>query len=243
MDSEEGRPLKFALMLRPSSEADEPEYGIVRFRDPRPSSTNEIRRLAPATGPSSTFTAVESTGSGPSIWGTVDVGSKWSLLQSAEQPSGTGLPEHLVITVSAPGTLTLKFSDSLLYSVEHGQPAQRSYNVLKFGPVHEFFQPAVNQLLKEAFQDRNDLIWDNHFLISYGGEYLRLLARTLRYAEGLGHGGTIIVLREEDDDHVSDLVSIKYHVAAFQLWDDMVRYVRLIAEEIESSQDTTMRRT
>jgi hypothetical protein len=235
MESEEGRPLKFALMLRPSSEADEPEYGIARFREPRPLSTDEIRRLAPATGPSSTFIAVESTGSGPSIWGTVDVGSKWALLQSAEQPSGTGLPDHLVITVSAPGTLSLKFSDTLLYSAEHGQPAQQSYNVLKFGPVHEFFRPVMNQLLKEAFRDRNDLIWDNHFLISYGGEYLRLLARTLRDAEGLGHGGTIIVLREEDDDRVSDLVSIKYHVAGFQLWDDLVRYVRLIFEEIESS--------
>jgi hypothetical protein len=234
MESEEGRPLKFALMLRSSSEADEPEYGIARFTEPRPLSTNEIRRLAPATGPSSTFIAVESTASGPSIWGTVDVGSKWALLQSAEQTSGMGLPDHLVITVSGPGTLSLTFSDSLLYRAEHGQPVQQSYNVLKFGPVHEFFRPIMNQLLKEAFRDRNDLIWDKHFLISYGGEYLRLLARTLRYAEGLGHGGTIIVL-QDDDDHLSDLVSIKYHVAGFQLWDDLVPYVRLIFEEIESS--------
>lgn len=235
MESEEGRPLKFALMLRPSSEADEPEYGIARFREPRPLSTTEIRRLAPATGLSSTFIAVESTGIGPCIWGTVDVGSEWALLQSAERTSGTGLPDHLVLTVSGPGTLSLTFSDNLLYSAEHGQPAQQSHNVLKFGPVHEFFRPVMHELLKEALPDRGDLISDDYGFLSYGGEYLRFLARTLRYAEELGHGGTIIVLREDDDGRASDLLSIKYHVAGFQLWDELVRYVGLKFDEIESS--------
>lgn len=235
MEPEEGRQLKFGLILRASTETDEPGYGIARFRERRPLSSNEIRRLAPATGLSSTFIAVESTDNEPFIWGTVDVGSEWSLLQSAERTSGATLPSHLVITVSAPGTISLKFSDTLLYSVERGQPAQGSCNVLKVGPVHEFFRPVMHQLLRESFPDRDDLISDKHFFLSYGGEYLRFLARTLRYAEGLGHGGTIIVLRGNDDARVSDFVSIKYPISSCHPWDELVRYVKLIYEEIESS--------
>lgn len=79
METEEGRPLKFGLILRASTEADEPGYGVARFRERRPLSSSEICRLAPATDFSSTFIAVESTDSVPVIWGTVDVGSEWSL--------------------------------------------------------------------------------------------------------------------------------------------------------------------
>ncbi len=234
MELEEGRPLKFGLILRASTEADEPGYGIARFRERRPLSSSEICRLAPATDFSSTFIAVESTDSVPFIWGTVDVGSEWSLFQSAERISGMGLPPHLIITVSAPGTISVKFSDTLLYSIERGQPAQQSCNVLKFGPVQEFFRPVMHQLLKVAFPDNDDLISDNHFFISYGGEYLRFLARTLKYAEGLGHGGTIIILRENDDTRVNDHLSIKYPVLSCHQWDELIRYLTLIYEEIES---------
>ena len=234
LETEEGRPLKFGLILRSSAEADEPEYGIARFGERRPLSSSEIRRLAPATGLSSTFIAVESTDNGPFIWGTMDVGSERSLFQSAEQTSGMGLPFHLVITASAPGTINLKFSEFLVYSVERGQSAQQSSNVLKFGPVHEFFRPAMRQLLKESFPGNDKEIEDKHFLISYGGEYLRFLARTLKYAEGLGHGGTIVVLRENSDLDVNDHLSVKYPISSFHPWDDLVRYVNRICEEIES---------
>lgn len=235
MESEEGRPLKFGLIMRASTEPDEPGCTVARFREQRPLSSYEIRRLAPATGLSSTFIAVESTDRGLFIWGTMDVGSEWSQLQSAEQTSGMCLPFHLVITVSAPGTINLKFSDSLIYSAERGQSAQQSCNVLKFGPVQEFFQPVMHQLLQEAFPDRDDLISDKHFVISYGGEYLRFLARILKYAERLGHGATIIILREKDDTRANDYLSIKYPLSNCHPWDELVRYVNLIGEEIESS--------
>lgn len=234
MGSEEGRPLKFGLILRASTEADEPGYGIARFRERRPLSSSEICRLAPATDFSSTFIAVESTDGAPLIWGTVDVGSEWSLFHNAERTSGMGLPPHLVITVSAPGTISLKFSDSLLYSIERGQAAQQSCNVLKFGPVHEFFRPIMYQLLKEAFPDNDGLISNNHLFISYAGEYLRFLARTLKYAEGLGHGGTIIILRENDDTRVNDHLSIKYPISSSYQWGELSRYLSLIYDEIES---------
>lgn len=235
LESEEGRSLQFGLILRGSNEPDEPQYGVARFGERRLLSSNEIRRLAPATGLSSTFIAVEWTDSGPFIWGTVDMGSEWSLLQSAERTSGGALPFHLVITVSAPGTISVKFSDILLYSVEHGRPAQPSSNVLKFGPVHEFFRPVMHNLLKEAFPDRDESISDRHFFISYGGEYLRFLARTLKCAEGLGHGGAIIVIRGKGDATAKTLLSIKYPISDCHLWDELVRYVKVISEEIEGA--------
>jgi len=234
MEHEEGRTLKFGLILRASTEADEPGYGIARFKERRPLSSSEICRLAPATDFPSTFIAVESTDGVPFIWGTVDMGSEWSLFQTAERTSGMGLPSHLVITVSAPGTINLKFSETLLYSIERGQPAQQSCNVLKFGPVQEFFRPVMRHLLTEAFPDNHNLVSDNHFFISYGGEYLRFLARTLQYAERQGHGGTIIILRDGDNIHINDHLSITYPVSSCDQWDDLIRYLKLIFEEIES---------
>jgi hypothetical protein len=235
METEEGRPLKFALILRASTEADEPGYGVARFAERRSLSSSEIRRLAPATGLCSTFIAVESNDDKSFIWGTVDMGSEWSLLQNAERTSGVGLPFHLVITVSAPGTISLKFSDSLLYSVERGQSAQKSYNVLKSGPVHEFFRPVMDQMLKESFPNGDGLLLDKFNYLSYGNEYLRFLARTLRYAEELGHGGTIIVIRKEDKARINNFLSIKYPIINCTPWNELVQYVKLTSDEIEFS--------
>jgi len=238
LETEESRPLKFGLILRANTAPDEPEYAIARFEERHPLSINEIRRLAPATSPYSTFIAVEPTSTGPSIWGTVDVGSEWAMFQTAERSSGTGLPSQLVITVTAPGTISVKFSDVLLYSVERARTAQQSFNALKFGPVHEFFRPLMHELLNEAFPTRKDLMEAKHFFhffLSYGNEYLRFVARMLKYAEELGHGGTIIVVRESAGNRLGDLLSVKYPIANLDLWDELVRYVRLIAQEIESS--------
>lgn len=236
LETEEGRSLRFGLIWKPTSEADDPDYVFARFGKPRPLSSAEIRRLAPATGLSSTFIAVDSGDSGPHIWGTVDVGSQWSQFRSAERSSGSGLPLHIVVTVTAPGTMSLRLGDMLIATVERGRPAQQSCNVLKFGPVHDFFRPAIQQLLEESVPEMTDQMSDPYFFASYGGEYLRFLTRTLRYAEELGHGATIIVLRESESLRVlaSNLLTIKYSVSLDSLWPELRRYVRLMFEEIES---------
>jgi hypothetical protein len=235
MQREEGRPLKFGIMLRKSNEPDEPEFCIARFEQPRPLGYREICHLAAATGQSSCFLAVELSDSGSSIWGTIDVGSAWALLQNAEKTSGMILPDHLIIVATAPGTLKIKFSEFSLYVVEHGIPARAkaTCNVLKHGPVHEFLRRPMRRVLEEAFHDRTDLLNNDHFFLSYGKEYLRFLARTLRDAEALGHGGTLIVIPEDQRNLAINLMSIKYPISCFSFWPDLVRYVRLIFDSIE----------
>lgn len=116
MSTEEGRSLKFGLILLNSHEADDEELRVTRFRTRRPLNADEIRRLAPATNVSSTFIAVESNEVGAFIWGTVDSGSGWTHFQRGAQPSGIMLPINLVITVSGPGTLGVRLSDIFFLS-------------------------------------------------------------------------------------------------------------------------------
>jgi hypothetical protein len=73
MEREEGRPARFALILQARGDTQELRYGITPFQERRPLTSTEIRGLAPITGPS-TFIAVDSSGSEPLIWGTIDNG-------------------------------------------------------------------------------------------------------------------------------------------------------------------------
>jgi hypothetical protein len=235
MATEEGRSVRFGLILMKSDEV-EKEFGVARFRETRPLSVTEIRRLAPATKPSSTFIAIECSDDGPRIWGTVDAGSNWTDFIGGESSSGTMLPFNLVITVGAPGSMSIRFSDFLLYNAEHGQVARHSSNVLKFGPIHEFFRPVLRQLVREALpgvEEESDV--GDHLLISYGGEYLRFLVRTLRYAEELAHGGTVVILRDEGGARIANHAAIKYETVGLELWKDLVQCLRLTYAEIEST--------
>jgi hypothetical protein len=49
MEAEEGRPVRFGLLLLRNDEIDEKGFGVARFRESRLLSVSEIRRLAPAT--------------------------------------------------------------------------------------------------------------------------------------------------------------------------------------------------
>lgn len=238
METEEGRSLRFGLLLLRHDEIDEKDFRVARFGESRPLSITEIRRLAPATNPSSTFIAVEQADDGPRIWGAVDAGSDWTLFRKGEKSSGIGLPFGLVISVAAPGSISVRLSDSLLVSAAHGQVAHPSANVLKFGPVHDFFRPVLQQLVQEALPDRGESDLDDHFLVSYGGEYLRFLARTLQYVAELGHGGTIAVLRE-DAGSIRQIAEVKYETTRFEAWGDLVDQLRLIYNEIESGKVLT----
>ncbi len=237
MEAEEGRPLRFGVMLIESFDADEKNFGVARLKNPRSLSVPEIQRLAPATTLSSNFIAVEQLTDELRIWGTVDVGSDWTIFNRAESSSGVMLPMNLTITVSAPGTISIRFSELLLIAAERGRIVGSGSNVLKFGPINDFFQQALRQLLSEAFPDRQDLFADDHFIISYGGEYIRFLVRMLQYAEELRHGGTVIFLREEDTSQIADHVEIKYEIANLAMWEQLVEGLRLIFAETEATRE------
>lgn len=229
MQTEEGRSLRFGLILRRSDEPIEREFSGVRFDVPRPLSTEELRRLAPATGLTSTFIAIEWAEGRPYIWGTLDVGSKWSSFRAAESSSGLGLPFNLFVSVAAPGTIRLSFSDSLMFATDHGMAAEVAVNVLKDGPVHDFLQPAVLALLEEALPEMPS---SPDLPYTYGGEYRRFLARTLHYGEESGHGGAVVVVRDCAVEELKNLVTIKYQTSGHVLWEDMKYYLRAVFEEI-----------
>lgn len=231
MESEEGRSVKFGLILLKNDDIVANDFRVARFKEPRNLSIPEIRRLAPATNFSSTFMAIEQSDDGPRIWGAVDAGSEWTLFRRGEVSSGVMLPFILVISAAAPGSISVRFSDLLLFSAERGKVARSSSNVFKFGPIHEFFRPVLQQLVREVFPEKEKIEIDDYLLLSYGGEYLRFLVRTLQSIEEFGHGGTLIVLRE-DAARLHEMVSVKYETTGFEGWKEIVQSLRFIAREI-----------
>lgn len=239
MEVDEGRSLKFGLLLMDIEEARSDNYTLLEFDDRRRLSVAEIKRLSSATGLSSTFIGIDFKDGHSAIWGVVDVGHQWRLMQDAERSGGASLPLSLVILSRAPGTISLKFSDSLIQSVERGQAAHPASNVLKFGPVFEFFRPAILSFLATAHPNWAGGDSDRFFFYSYGGEYLRFVARTLRYTEAFGHGGTVLVIREDDVEKSRNLLSYKYSVTDCDIWGDLLRYSRNRWDEIESFKKVT----
>ena len=167
MEMEEGRTVKFALLLRQHDLPDDAEYAFVRFAEHRLLSPSELRRLAPATGLSPVLIAVSEQDGELSIWGLMDAGTRWAALQNAERTVGISLPLEFVVMVTGPGTLVVKFSDFELYRTERGQSLEPGLNVFKSGPGPSLLPPGHDRTAgQEAFPDRPADSFDPFFVIS-----------------------------------------------------------------------------
>jgi hypothetical protein len=235
MESEEGRTLRFGLVLLTTAQVGAKGEKLVRLGHPRPLSVAELRRLAPATNLSGTFIAIELADRKPLIAGLLIMASPWSRLQTGERALGHVLPRNLVVTVAGPGTMSVSFSEILLVRIERGRQAIPSSNVLQHGPVHDHFRPLMVQLVREALPA--EVVTEEalpHLTISNGGIYLRILAYMLRAVEDTGHGGTVLIVRDGEAAGTDKYVEMKYNLETLDPWADMVALLRHEFHEIES---------
>jgi hypothetical protein len=233
--TEEGRTLRFSLLLCSPDQVDRSSDRLTEFIEPRPLNVEELRRLAAAACFPVAQICVLPLGGGSRIWGIRAAESEWQRFERGEQTSVAIESRGLTVTVTGPGSLSVGYIAMTIFTVAGGELVTPPLNVMKFGPIHDFLRPSMSALLGEAFPGDPTFGADPHSFISYGGEYLRFLVRTLVCAQDFGHGAAIFVVREEDAAIASKLLSIKYQTVTPTVWSTLVTYVTCVFEEIESS--------
>ncbi len=174
----------------------EPELGRPLILDPpRKFTPHEIMRLAPAAHAADAMLAVDPSGSEPVIWG-----------------FGDGVTMQLTVSVSAPGVLHVGRNGRVIVALENGQ---LSLEAERWG----IFQPVI-----EVLSNATDALWEG---VDWPGAawspqtiYPGYLYDTLNSVRARGHGGTILVIPDEEWQSSSwrKLARVKYQCEDNSIW-------------------------
>ncbi|HVT18581.1 MAG TPA: hypothetical protein VHQ90_20680 [Thermoanaerobaculia bacterium] len=217
---EEGRTIAFRLLLVPSLPGlaricSEHGMTLVGFDQPRDLTAQELRRLAPATDPSTTMIVIEfdnPPGAGRlSIRGLTSIGSEWREFNAGRRLSGTLPPSLLMVSVSGPGSVRFECAGLPIIGMEQGRLLSDAQNVLRQGPVSEFLLPA---LMEYSGKNLNPSDWSEFYGAT--SNYLRFLAWVLHLCRDQQHGGMFLLLRRSAD--ARGLVTIKYPCRFEEPW-------------------------
>jgi hypothetical protein len=239
---EEGRRVQFRVIIFSREQLDlkdEAEkflqFGnrVVLFQEPREFSVAELRRLAPAAESIRSLICVTQSLKGDWLtWGLLDTGSNWWKFNRHEVSGGQPPPAGLTISSHGPGELILSEGADVFFSLRTGQIYSTSSNLLFDGHISEFFANAKDLLHKETIQNLKITEWDSE------GEdndypsrfYSFCISRILFNMRDKGHGGTLIVVRDEithDDPRLTDRAIVKYESNYDHAWNLMLRVLCL----------------
>lgn len=241
--TEEGRRPGFRVVYSsPESLAQDDKHGkgrsvhegsrLLPLDESRPYTVAEINRLAPAAELTRFVMCVTNTAQAkesPSlrIWSLLDVGSSWWRFLHGQSDSGRLPPNHLTITSSNPGGLSISVQGEVLVTLKSGEIHYPADNALEGGPVADFLGDAKRQLRKDALMVLNADVWDADGI----GEdypldfYIMFLERILFHIRQKEHGGTVIIIPSyisKDDTRLADRINIKYSCEYNYVWYLMV---------------------
>jgi hypothetical protein len=230
---EEGRSLSFQIAFCTKEDLSrEPNTrrSLVEFTRGVDFTPQQIRRLAPAIDSKQTTIAVKETSVGDEtprleIWGLILANGSWAPNPEKNLPSFSPLPA-LIIGSSDAGSLEVSWKEFSLGRLEHGAIASRVEDILRFAAFGDFFVPAVNEVLREVWgsldseseDDRrsvHQMAWDM---------YMRPLKQILKSSSRHGHGGTILMIAQNEIGELEDNVSvrIKYGCLGFNIWNHIL---------------------
>jgi len=236
---EEGRRPGFRVIYYPSKvynkEKKEPDYRfrMLPFDVPRPYTVSEVNRLAPAAEWTRILLCVEDISNNPHmpdlrIWSMLDVGENWWKFIHNEVSIGHPLPNHLTITSSCPGELSLSVQGDVIMTLRNGQILYPASDALWNGPVASFLKSGRRKLYKDALAALKLTTWDDEgadedYPLRF---YNFFLERILFYVRQKQHGGLIIIIPNsinKNDTRLTDRINIKYPCSYDYSWDIMVR--------------------
>jgi hypothetical protein len=237
--AEEGRRPGFRVIYYPSKvynkEKDEPDYRfrMLAFDLPRPYTVSEVNRLAPAAELTRILLCVENISNDSQtpdlrIWSMLDVGENWWKFIHNEVSMGYSLPNHLTITSSCPGELSLSVEGDVIMTLRNGQILYPASDALQNGPVADFLKSGKRQLYKDVLAALKLTAWDDEgvdedYPLRF---YTAFLKRILFYIRQKQHGGLIIIIPNsinKNDTRLTDRINIKYPCSYDYSWDIMVR--------------------
>lgn len=223
--TEEGRPLSFQIAVYSPAQHERAKAVAVLFtageaitlHSKIPLTVESLRRLAPAADATRFVICVDCGSDGELyIWALLDTGDPWwhdSLSDNEAAPA----PEAFTIRSMAPGELSVVDRFGTLVTLKGGKILKSTSNALWSGPLADFFRPAERTLYADAIRLLETDEYDSDDNDYPETVYRRTFTKLLKLMQYAGHGGTILVVRDEiqaDDTRLLDRVKIIDHCAA-----------------------------
>lgn len=205
----------------------------VLFERPREFSVAELRRLAPAAEFVRSLICVSLSKQGRwTTWGLIDTGSNWWDFIHHEASGGRPPPDRLTISSNSPGELVFSAAGDVFFSLRTGGLYFPSNDLLFSGLVSDYLSPAKEALYLDALKALDSDTWDED---GHDNDYPRrfysfCFSRVLSNIREKGHGGTLIVVRDEishDDPRLTDRATLKYPSKYDHAWKLMVESLKL----------------
>jgi hypothetical protein len=196
------------------------ESRLLYLDQDRPYTASEVNRLAPAAELTRLLICITNVSKNPRspnlrIWGMLDEGENWWKFIHHETSGGRPPPNHLTITSSSPGELSLSVQGDVLVTLKSGQVFYPAHNALWSGPLADFLGNAKRQLYKDVLKSLKARVFDsegddNDYPLRF---YTFFLERILFYVRQKQHGGTIIIIPNriaKEDTRLTDRINIKW---------------------------------
>ena len=219
---EELRPVTFRLILAepamfPCDQGPPEGLHCLRFARTRPFNPLEARRLSPAANFYRSLIGVclDDKTEQPRIWGVLHSGLRW--LQNAHGGRGRAqtLPPALVLSVTAPGQITIGFGSEVIARADAGRLLEQSFNVFDSEWIRRTFEPVRTALFDLHGQARakrgaNWAPLDPMLVRIISQHAIKRLISALRSGH---HGATILFMPDEFATDLGDsnrYIDLKY---------------------------------
>jgi len=199
--TEESRPVICRTLLAdPDSlpiSATPPEgLHILRFADPRPFNSNEIRRLAIPVNFYRSLLGVRLTSEGEFvIWGLIQTGTRWVSKTDGGRFDGSKIPAALIIQIRGPGRIGVYLGHSRLTELSNGRieassfdPFYSNWLPVRFHRVREWVRREHEELRKDG------AVVEGGFVAQLSQNVIR---RTISVVRNRHHGGTLVFVPSE----------------------------------------------
>ncbi len=200
---EESRPVTFRLILAepgmfPCDQGPPEGLHCLRFSQTRPFNPLEARRLSPAANFYRSLIGVclDEKREAPRIWGILHSGLRW--LQNVHGGRGRAqtLPPALVLSVTAPGQITIGFGSEVIARAEGGRLLGPSFNVFESVWIRNIFEPVRTELfnLHDQARAKRGATWAplDPMLVRIVSQHA--VKRLISALRGAHHGATIMFL-------------------------------------------------
>ncbi len=198
---EEGRAVRCRLVIADSTDWKQGEgppsgFHVLRFAEPRPFTSQEIRKLAPAASYYRSLLGVhEDPDKGLSIWGIIETGTRWVNRVDGGRFDGAPLPPHFVAHILGAGRLMVACGYRRLLELNSGKvlktgidPFKSQWLPTQFRPVRQWLQ---DRLAETGLEGANV---EDCFIRMMAQNVVR---RILSLVRDRGHGGMLIYIPQE----------------------------------------------
>jgi hypothetical protein len=241
LTSEEGRPIRFRLLLAPSADLPEdgrPNEGVLRLRfDPsRPLHADELRRLSPSAPFETSLIGAQVEDEALRIWGIAHSGPAWlapSWGGRSVVPNWTYDP---IIHATGPGQLAVRCAGTLVGGLERGVLVDALIDVFDSEWLPALFarEREVVRAEHAARQARSPSPTTvDSSLVGRVGQHM--LRRAIQLVRGARHGGMILVT-DPAGPHGLEGLRLKYR---FERDEPSHRYRTLLFQILEGVADST----